>query len=109
MLPSVALAESIEMLRDGGSLCAAFQGSNGSHYWLVLRIKLGAGGMLQPLGYEQPIVVERPGVEELQISWAHAEILLRQVERLLPPEADRKWVEPMYRCIARQGSWHARV
>jgi len=110
MLPSVAVAESVEMLRDGGSLCASFQGSNGSHYWLVLPIRLDVQGTGEPLGYGAPIVVERPfAPEELQVSWQHAEIPLRQIERLLPPAAERKWVASMYQCIATQGVWRARA
>lgn len=110
MLPSVGLAESTEVLRDGGSLCASFQGINGSRYWLVLPIRHGAHKSGQSLGYENPIAVERPfAPEEMQVSWTHAEALLRQFERPLPPEADRKWVQPMYDCIAKQGRWQSRT
>ena len=104
MLPSIALANSVEMLRDGGSLCASFQGANGSRYWLVLPVRMSDDH--SRLGYADPVIVERPfAPEELTVSWRHAEILLRQIERLLPPTAERDWVEPMYECIRAQGDW----
>lgn len=101
MLPSVALALSVEKLRDGGSLCASFQGSNGSEYWLVLPVQREDGKVV---GYSQPVVVERPyAPEELALSWLHAEVLLKQVERLLPDGSDRRWVQAMYQVIRTLG------
>ena len=105
MLPSVALAIAVEMLRDGGSLCASFQGANGSTYWLVVPVRMSADFQTQ-LGYGHPVVVERPfAPAEVSVLWPHAETLLRQVERLLPPSASRGWVEPMYECIRAGGNW----
>ena len=101
MLPSVALALAVEKLRDGGSLCASFQGSNGAQYWLVLPILLESGAMN---GYSKPVVVEQPyAPEKLQLSWSHAEVLLHQVERLLPEGSDRRWIQPMYEAIRNEG------
>ena len=34
MLPSIGLLLSVEMIRDGGSLAASFQGSNGAVFHL---------------------------------------------------------------------------
>lgn len=103
MLPSVVLALAVEQLRDGGSLCASFQAQNGSQYWLVLPVKLEGGDVK---GYSQPVVIERPyAAEELQLSWSHAEMLLHQVERLLPESADRRWVQPMYEAIRKEGKY----
>jgi hypothetical protein len=101
MLPTISLALSVEMLRDGGSLCAAFQGTNGSVYWLVLPVQFESGVVK---GYSNPVVVERPfAAEEIQVSWSHAEVLLHQIEHLLPPSANRSWVQPMYEVIHNEG------
>jgi hypothetical protein len=101
MLPSITLAHSIEMLRDGGSLCASFQGANGSYYWLLLPVVLEGNNAI---AYEQPVIVERPyAVKPIQISWAHAKAILHQVDVLLPDTKDRKYVERMYEAIRREG------
>lgn len=103
MIPAVSLALSVEMLRDGGSLCASFQGANGSVYWLVLPIRLYGDDVGT---YDPPVVVERPFAPvEMQVSWSHAKTILRQVEQSLPHEATWDWVEPMYACIEMQGNW----
>lgn len=46
-----------------------------------------------------------PGSEEIEISWDHAAVVLHQALALLPPDAPRKWLEPMARCIAIRGQW----
>ena len=106
MLPAITLALSVEMLRDGGSPCAIFKCANGAQYWLLLPVILATDGSWTRLGYEQPVIVERsPGSGEIEISWEHAAIVLRQVVALLPAEEPRKWVESMARCIASHGQW----
>jgi hypothetical protein len=101
MLPSIALAHGIEMLRDGGSLCASFQGANGSYYWLLLPVVLEGNKVI---AYEQPVIVERPfAAKPIQISWAHAKIILQQVDALLPNTEDRKHAERMYKAIGNAG------
>jgi len=102
MLPSIALAHGIEMLRDGGSLCASFQGANGSYYWLLLPVTVLEES--NAVAYEQPVIVERPhAVKPMQISWAHATTILHQVDVLLPGTKDRRYVERMYEVIRNEG------
>lgn len=102
MLPSITLAHEVELLRDGGSLCASFQGANGSQYWLVLPVVLQGS---KATGYEQPVIVERPyAVGSIQISWAHAKTILNQVDGLLAETKDRKYVKRMYEAIQSAGS-----
>jgi hypothetical protein len=108
MLPPVDLVLGVEMLRDGGSLCASFQGSNASVYWLILpiRMRTDAEGNHYPIGYRSPIIVERPfAPEEISISWEHATVMLGELERLLPADADRRWVNAMYVAISHKGDW----
>lgn len=102
MLPSIALTHSIEMLRDGGSFCASFQGANGSHYWLVLPVILEGSHVK---GYAQPVLLERPyAPEEWQVSWPHAKSILHQVESLLRETQSRQYVARMYEIIDSEGS-----
>lgn len=101
MLPPIALAHSIEMLRDGGSLCASFQGANGLHYWLWLPVVLEGS---RAVAYAQPVIVKRPyTAQSIQISWVHAKTILHQVEALLPCSTDRKYIEQMYEAIRNEG------
>ena len=101
MLPSVALALAVEMLSDGGTLCASFQGTNGAQYWLLLPVRIEDHSVV---GYELPVAIERPfAPEEFKLSWPHAAVLLRQIERMLPDGANRRWVDPMYEAIRREG------
>lgn len=60
MLPSIVVVNSVEMIRDGGSLAASFQGKNGSEYWLFFRLlhRTLPTGILERLGYAKPVVVE---------------------------------------------------
>jgi hypothetical protein len=101
MLPSISLAFAVEKLRDGGSLCASFQGTNGSQYWLVFPVRR-ENGLLE--GYSTPVVIERPlAAEEMHISWKHAEVLLGQVERLLDDDSSRNWIPVMREAIRKEG------
>jgi len=105
MLPSIALLRSVEMIRDGGSLAAIFQGANGGEYWLFLEVRLRElpTGEAERLGYEEPVVVERLTGVTTGISWQHAKILLGQMRPLLREEADRRWLEVMYECTQTNG------
>ena len=98
MLPSIALVDSIEMIRDGGSLAAIFQGENGSEYWLLFKVSMRAlpSGETERLRYERPVIVERQVGSEIEISWQHAKILLNQMRPMLHEESHRQWLEAMY-------------
>lgn len=104
MLPAIVLAHSVELLRDGGSLGASFQGANGMRYRLQLPIIVGGDGCRK---YDQPVVYEAPyasyGVFAVELSWDHARVILRQVEAQLPEGADRSWLGPMYNAIRLEG------
>lgn len=106
MLPSITRADSVEMLRDGGSLCAAFAGADGSEYWLLVPVEQAASDSpaFESRRYAEPVVVDRPhGATPIQVSWDHAAILLRQIVFMLPASASRSWVASMIECVARRG------
>lgn len=97
MLPSIALVHSIEMVRDGGSLAAVFQGGDGAEYWLLFEVELRelASGEVVRLGYQHPVVVERQVGTQVEVSWEHSCVLLSQMRSLIRHEEHRKWLEAM--------------
>ncbi|MGM9485862.1 hypothetical protein [Ideonella sp. YS5] len=108
MLPPISANTSIEMIRDGGSLQAGFVGANGSKYCLhfALVSEEAASGELVRLGYEQPVVFERLEVREekriewqainqVEVSWEHAKVLLHQLRAFLQRDQDSKWLAAM--------------
>ena len=105
MLPSIAIVLSVEMVRDGGSLAAVFQGSNGSEYWLFFEIDyqvLPSRGW-ERLGYKDPVVFERQTGIKTALSWQHAKIFLNQMSPLLRADRDAKWLKLMQETAETQG------
>ncbi len=105
MLPSISLVLSVEMIRDGGSLAAVFQGANGSEYWLFFELTTRElqSGALERLGYKDPVVVERLSGISVGISWSQAEIMLHQMRPLIRDSFSLKWLEIMEAAAAAQG------
>ena len=85
------------MIRDGGSLAAVFQGSNGSDYWLFFKVKLNSlpSGETERLGYSSPVVVDKLTGTAMSVTWQHAIALLHQMTPLLFEARDRKWLRAM--------------
>ena len=105
MLPSIALVNSVEFIRDGGSLGASFQGANGAEYLLFFKVNLQTlpDGKLMRSGYEPPIIIERHSGTETKISWKHSRVFLDQMRTFLREEADRRWLEIMYATAGSEG------
>jgi hypothetical protein len=97
MLPSIGLVLSVEMLRDGGSLAAIFQGSNGAEYWLLFELQTRElpSGHLERTGYKDPVVVERQVGLPIGVSWQQATIMLHQMRGLVTDASSLKWLETM--------------
>ena len=97
MLPSIALVHSVEMIRDGGSLTAVFQGTNGTQYWLFFKININIlpSGEWERLGYMSPAVVDHQSGCHIDVSWQHATVLLHQIEALTTDESSIKWLNVM--------------
>jgi hypothetical protein len=111
MLPSITVLNSVEMIRDGGSLAASFQGKNGSEYWLFFRLRQRTlpSGMFERLGYAKPVVVERQVGTEIEISWEHALILINQIRPLLRQSQDVEWLDAMQATAIAKGELPAKV
>jgi len=116
MLPAISAIASIEMIRDGGSLQAEFVGANGSKYCLYFQLisEENQSGEFVRLGYEQPVVFERlefreenrtewRGINQVEVSWAHAKVLLHQLRALLQSDQDSKWLAAMEEVAGTEG------
>ncbi len=93
MIPPIGLILGVEMIRDGGSLAVAFQGTDSCEYWLFLPVRLNrlASGEVERLGYEAPVIVDRLLGQELPMSWQHAQAFLSQVRPWLEHERQIHW------------------
>ena len=116
MLPPIHAVVGAEMIRDGGSLAAEFMGANGSRYSLHFSLisEPNAAGDRVRLGYEKPIVFERlefrqegrvdwQSINEVEVSWAHAKVLLHQMHGLMRNDEDKKWLEAMEQVADAEG------
>jgi hypothetical protein len=105
MLPSIGLFRSVEMIRDGGSLAATFQGSDGCDYWLFLEVRINeiSSAVRERVGYKAPVVVDRLAQRPIPITWQHARVLLAQMRPLLRDDRDRKWYEIMEEALLAEG------
>ncbi|MCD2342185.1 hypothetical protein LRH25_17755 [Ideonella azotifigens] len=116
MLPAIAAVLSVEMLREGGSLEARFQGIDGSRHCLhfPLLSARGPNNEFLRLGYAKPVVFQRVeywegtrrgwhSVHEVEISWPHATVLLRQMRNHIDSEMDARWLMAMEEAAASEG------
>ena len=95
------------MLRDGGSLCASFNGADSCEYWLLVPIQKASfdPADFENRRYADPVIVDRPfAATPIQVSWEHAAIMLRQIIAMLPADAPRAWIGPMSECLVRRGN-----
>jgi hypothetical protein len=106
MLPSIGILFSVEMIRDGGSLAATFQGSDGCKYWLFLQVRLNKlpSGELERVAYEEPVVIDRLAEKGIPVTWPQARVLLAQIRPLLHKERDQKWFEIMQEVVLTEGA-----
>jgi hypothetical protein len=116
MLPSIAAVDSVEVLRDGGSLAATFVGSNGSRYGLHMALisDRGPAGELNRRGYGRPVVFERlefrdqgsfgwRSINEVELSWSHASVFLHQLRPHVQDERDAHCLAMMLESVEGEG------
>ena len=111
MIPPIAIVDSVEMIRDGGSLAATFHGTNGSEYWLLLKITLQElpSGETERTGYANPTLVDRALGTSIDLSWQHAKTLVNQMRGLARDDESLKWLEIMDIAIDQKGLLPATV
>jgi hypothetical protein len=106
MLEHINHVDFVEMLRDGGSLCAGFTGTNGSRYRLLfkVRLRIPATGVWERLGYFAPVVGEATTWQGTQISWEHAQVLLNQIRALTDDPKHIEWLTAMCEVVSTRGA-----
>ena len=84
MLPPVAQLLSVEMIRDGGSLAAAWTGGDGVEYWLFFPVTIETIDRDQGRisGWSAPVIIDRQFGISQALSWAHARIFISQFRGL---------------------------
>lgn len=97
MLPPIVIVDSVEMIRDGGSLAAIFHGGDSCEYWLFFEIRMSNSNpnVAERLGYAEPKVVNQNTNSEVKITWEHAAVMLRKIEKLAHRDHDRQWLKKM--------------
>ena len=111
MLASIALVLSVEMIRDGGSLAAVFQGADGAVYslFLPLRHRTLPSGVFERLGYDKPLVVEQNAGIEMEISWSRAAVLINQIRPLIRTSEDHRWLNAIDLVVESEGALPSEV
>lgn len=106
MLPPIVIVDSIEMIRDGGSLAAIFHGGDSCEYWLFLEIRISNSNPneAERLGYAKPKVVNRHTNSEVEITWEHAAVILGQIEKMADRDGDRHWLKKMQTVVKTGGT-----
>jgi hypothetical protein len=106
MLPSIAIVDSVEMIRDGGSLAAIFRGPDGSEWWLFMQVVLTdrPTGERGRVGYSEPVATHRLKGIAHPVSWEQASVLLQQMRPFLHAESDLRWLDAMERVASTRGA-----
>jgi len=108
MFPRIAIVDSVEMMRDGGSLAAIFHASDSCEYWLFFEILMRDldGRTVERMGYAAPKIVNRHTHLDVLISWAQASTLLRQIDTMLCRNRGRdlNWLRTMQGVAASNGA-----
>lgn len=97
MIPTVTHVDSVEMIRDGGSLAASVRGSDSGTYWILFRIDMTihADGRWERRCYQAPIMLDRTSGRHVGITWTHALSFLDRIERFRLAEDSARWLRTM--------------
>ncbi len=102
--------DSVEMIRDGGSLAACFQGSDGGRYWVFFEIcTTTVAGRSQRHRYRTPIVLDRTSGQHFAITWRHALSFLDLVETFPLDEHSIRWLRIMREVAKTEGALPASI
>jgi len=107
MIPNIDILDSIEMIRDGGSLALCFS-SKQTEFWLLLRVQFNADKS-ERLGYSKPFLVNRTAGLETSLSWESASSLLAQSYHRNLNEHSKKWLLVMEKVIKSKGALPSEV
>jgi len=105
MLTPIAIVDSVEMIRDGGSLAVVFYGKDSCKYWLFVEMLLRTleSGDVERLGYAEPTIVNRHTGHEAAISWEQALSMLGHIRQMIHREVDLRWHAIMKEVVISKG------
>jgi hypothetical protein len=122
MLPAVCRLDFVEMIRDGGSLAAAFENECGARYVLFIPIHLFKDGdSWRRLGYHPPVLIDCDPKKRLAntefvhyselsgpkvpVSWTEARVAVDAITRLADGLDSRRrhWLNQMTHVVATAG------
>ena len=118
-IESVKHLQSIELIRDGGSLAACYIDEYGAEFWLLFKVKREDGDWKPSdrsgcesasstrVGYEEPVIVKRHSSTPAEAtSWSEAQAFLRELEPALPEAraSSVKWWGAMLRVAESNGA-----
>jgi hypothetical protein len=122
VFPSVCRLDTVEMIRDGGSLAAAFENEGGARYILFIPIHtVKDGDKWKCLGYHPPVLIDcdpnkRPantdrvryselGGPKVPVSWTEARVLIDAITQLAGGQNSfgRHWLKQMTYVAATEG------
>ncbi|MRW90866.1 hypothetical protein GJ699_12775 [Duganella sp. FT80W] len=97
MLFPIAIVDSVEMIRDGGSLAAIFHGPDGCEYWLFFEICIRnlSEHVVERVGYAPPKVVNRHTGTEVSVTWEDASTMLKKIAKITHRDQDWHWLKKM--------------
>ena len=87
----------MDIIRDGGSLAAAFLGSDAVEYWLMFKVQMekDSAGKWVRSKYSEPQIVNRQAGTNTIISWQHARVFLNGLRGMLKKDTDLKYWQLM--------------
>lgn len=105
MLTPITIVDSVEMIRDGGSLAAVFYGKDSCQYSLFLAILMQTleSGDVKRLGFASPKLMNRHTNIEVAITWEQALAMLGQIGGMIHQERDLKWHALMRKVVISRG------
>jgi hypothetical protein len=105
MFSPIAIVDSVEMIRDGGSLAAIFHGRDGCEYWLFFEICIRnlSEQVVERVGYARPKVVNRHTGIEVSVTWEDASTMLKKIAKITHRDQDWHWLKIMQAVVDSNG------
>jgi hypothetical protein len=111
VLPTIGTVLGAELIRDGGSLCSSFVGTDSVTYWLFFKLVIvdTSPGYREAKHYSTPVVVDRLSGISMSISWDHAKAMLHEFASLLSEPTYLEAVNSMLDVAQNEGQITANV
>jgi hypothetical protein len=111
VLPTIGTVLSAELIRDGGSLCASFVGTDSASYWLFFKLVIvdTSPGYREAKHYATPVIGDRLSGTSISITWDHAKAMLSEISSLLSKPTHHEAVDSMLDIAQNEGQITANV